>query len=319
MLSNRTSLLVSITATVCLTLGSQIAQASSTPAASEMPAQTPVAMPVSAAKTPSAYFSVQVVGQGRPVILIPGLMSSPEVWQPVVEALKTTHQLHLVHLSGFAGKPAVEGVFLPKVHDDLLQYISQQHLEKPVLIGHSLGAFMSYWLASSAPERTGPVIAVDGLPFLAPIFTRTNSTRVRDVKAQAEQMQQFYRQLSPERFVATNAQGLQIQATSTEHQRQVLTMSSQSDPAAVGQAIKELLTTDLRGKLANIQQPILLLGASGALPAAAQPQVETLYQQQLAKAPHAQLRMNTQARHFIMLDDPRWLVTQIQQFLQQSR
>lgn len=312
MKSNHTKLLVSIAATFCFTLMSHHAYAQ------KGQAQHSAAIPTATPQTSSAYFSVQVIGQGRPVILIPGLMSSPDVWQPVVDALKHDYQLHLVHLAGFAGKPAVPGEFLPKVQQELLAYIQTQQLDKPVLIGHSLGAFMSYWLASSAPQQTGPVIAIDGLPYLAPIFTRTNSTRVRDVKAQAEQMQQFYRQLSPERFVATNAQGLDIQAKSDLHQRQVLTMASKSDPAAVGQAIKELLTTDLRSKLANIEQPILLLGASGALPAAAQPQVETLYRQQLAKAPHAELRMNTQSRHFIMMDDPTWLVTQIKQFLQHS-
>lgn len=307
MRARTTALLISLAATCCLNL-----------AANPLQAPTTIQSPQPAMAAPSAYFSVQVIGQGRPVILIPGLMSSPDVWQPVVEALKANHQLHLVHLAGFAGKPAVEGPLLPKVHDDLLQYITQQQLDKPVLIGHSLGAFMSYWLASSAPQHTGPVIAVDGLPFLAPIFTHTNSTQVRDVKAQAQRMQQFYRQLSHQRFVDSIAQGLAIQATSTEHQRQVLAMSRLSDQAAVGQAIQELLTTDLRSKLANISQPILLLGASGALPATAQPRAQTLYQQQLAKAPKAELRMNTHARHFIMLDDPDWLVSQIQQFLQQS-
>ena len=85
---------------------------------------------------------------------------------------------------------------------------------------------------------------------------------------------------------------------------------------SVGQAIYELLTTDLRDKVALIQQPVLQLGAGGALPdAAMRPAVEALYQQQLAKIPHAKLLFNWQSRHFIMLDEPQWFLTQIQQFL----
>jgi hypothetical protein len=99
--------------------------------------------------------------------------------------------------------------------------------------------------------------------------------------------------------------------------RYQLQMSAASDPTTVGQAVYELLTTDLRENVAKIQQPVLLLGAGGALPdASMRPAITALYQQQIAKIPQATLRFHWQSRHFIMLDEPQWLLTEINQFLQ---
>lgn len=51
----------------------------------------------------------------------------------------------------------------------------------------------------------------------------------------------------------------------------------------------------------------------------AQTDVKAPYQQQLEKLPAVQLDMNTQARHFIMPDDPAWLNQQIRSFLQEAK
>jgi len=60
-------------------------------------------------------------------------------------------------------------------------------------------------------------------------------------------------------------------------------------------------------------------GHSQALPPQAQAGVKALYQQQLEKVPAAQLDINPQARHFIMLDDPAWLNQKIRSFLQEAK
>lgn len=282
----------------------------------------PVAALASAAATTS--FSVEVIGQGRPVILIPGLMSSPAVWQSTVDALKADHQLHLIHLAGFAGKAARMGMqpdssLLSAVQQELLAYIKTKQLQQPVVIGHSLGGFLAFALASKAPDTIGPIVSVDGLPYLAPVFTRNPATTAAQMQTQAAQISMQYGGMTKTQLSQATAQGLFIQATSQSAQQQVLAMAEASDPKTVGQVMAELLTTDLRLQVSHIKQPVLLLGASGALPAQAQAGVKALYQQQLEKLPAAQLDINTQARHFIMLDDPAWLNQKIRRFLQEAK
>jgi N-formylmaleamate deformylase len=158
-------------------------------------------------------FSVEVIGNGKPVIMIPGLMSSADVWRPTAEALTADYQLHLISIAGFAGTPAINGALLPKVKLELLQYIEQQKLQHPAIIGHSLGAFMAFNLASTAPDKIGTIIAVDGLPFLAPVFSRNPATTVAQVMPQASYFRTLYQGMNAEQLAAMTSQGVHIQAT----------------------------------------------------------------------------------------------------------
>lgn len=271
---------------------------------------------LSSSSEASTSFTVEVQGTGSPVIMIPGLMSDRRVWQQTASELSKTHQLHLISIAGFAGQPAIEGALLPVVKTELLDYIKTEKLQRPAIIGHSLGAFLAYDLASSAPDTIGKIIAVDGLPFLAPVFTRDSNSTVASMKAQAEGIRNFYAQMQPAQLAATMQQGMEIQARETATRERVQQMGAQSDPKAVGQAIYELLSTDLRDKVGNITQPVLQLGAGGALPSEAmRPAVEALYKQQINKIPQATLVFNWQSRHFMMWDEPVWLLNQINQFL----
>ena len=261
----------------------------------------------------------QATSRPAPVLLIPGLMSDGSIWQSTVAALRQQREVHVVHLAGFAGKPAIAGSLLAQVQQELMQYIKQQQLQKPVIIGHSLGGFLAFALASQAPDVIGPIVAVDGVPYLAPIFTRDANTQVAQIQAQAEQMKQFYQQVSAEQFQASIRQGLFIQAQAGANADKVLAMAMASDRQTVGQVMYELLTTDLRPQVQHIQQPVLLLGAGGALPSAAmRPAVEALYQQQIATVPNARLVFNWQSRHFMMLDSPEWTLNEINKFLQEA-
>jgi pimeloyl-ACP methyl ester carboxylesterase len=69
------------------------------------PAQTATA-PKAAAPAPKPFaptrFSVEVVGSGPDVILIPGLTASKEVWRGTVNAVPG-YRYHLVQVAGFAG------------------------------------------------------------------------------------------------------------------------------------------------------------------------------------------------------------------------
>ncbi len=261
----------------------------------------------------------EATSRPAPVLLIPGLMSDGSIWQSTVAALRQQREVHVVHLAGFAGKAAIAGSLLAQVQQELMQYIKQQQLQKPVIIGHSLGGFLAFALASQAPDVIGPIVAVDGVPYLAPIFTRDANTQVAQIQVQAEQMKQFYQQVSAEQFQASIRQGLFIQAQAGANADKVLAMAMASDRQTVGQVMYELLTTDLRPQVRHIQQPVLLLGAGGALPSAAmRPAVEALYQQQIATVPNARLVFNWQSRHFMMLDSPEWMLNEINKFLQEA-
>ena len=64
----------------------------------------------------SGRFHVRVDGPDQPVgdvILIPGLSSSPEVWDRLTDELKGRYRVHRIHVQGFAGAPAEDNATGP--------------------------------------------------------------------------------------------------------------------------------------------------------------------------------------------------------------
>ena len=55
------------------------------------------------AQSPHPSFDVKVTGHGPAVVLIPGLLSTGEVWETTVERYKDRYTLHVLTLAGFGG------------------------------------------------------------------------------------------------------------------------------------------------------------------------------------------------------------------------
>ena len=147
-------------------------------------------------------FRVQVTGQGRPMILIPGLMSSGETWQSTVARYQDRFQCHVLTLAGFAGVPPIKAPLLATVRAELATYIKAQRLERPIIIGHSLGGTLALALAADHPELTGPIVVVDSLPFLAGAQMQVKT--LEDAKAGIAAMYAYMSNQTPEQFQATS-------------------------------------------------------------------------------------------------------------------
>lgn len=103
---------------------------------------------------------------GHAVILTPGLQGGPWVWQQTIAQLQKHHVVYAVTLAGFDGMPAPEGDgnLFDRADASLLQLIEQHKIDKPVLIGHSLGGTLALRFAGEHPRLISGVVAVDGLP-----------------------------------------------------------------------------------------------------------------------------------------------------------
>ena len=136
-----------------------------------------------------------------------GLSCSGEVWDETVMALEGRHEVHVLSLAGFAGRAAIEAPFLPRVRDDIVAYIQAHQLDRPAIIGHSLGGFLAFWLAASEPTLIGPIVAVDGVPFLPALMdagatadsVRTMTANMKAIMASLTPSSSAYRTGCPSR------------------------------------------------------------------------------------------------------------------------
>ncbi len=252
-------------------------------------------------------FHVNVVGEGKPVFLIPGISSSAEVWEDTVGVLKGHYQLHVFNLAGFAGVPAVSteklGTSVLTYQKNAIRtYIEEQELEDVVIVGHSLGGFLSLWLAAEQTEQVRAIVNVDGLPALGALFSSMQNT---------QDVQNTPRNFDPVAMV----KGM---ANNTSWHQRILSDMSKSDQMTSGRAMGELMQLDIRAQLVDVKIPTLTIGApSQGLPYTSYEQSKRNYLTQLNNIPleHRNLSFAKTSRHFVMADEPEWMNQQIKAFL----
>lgn len=258
-------------------------------------------------------FDVTVTGRGPAVVLVPGLATSGAVWDDTVAALKDRYELHVVTLAGFGGPPAVGAPFLPRVVEALVAYVEERRLAAPVVVGHSLGGYVAFAAAARKPAAFGGVVAVDGVPFL-PALANPAATTAQQA-GQAHAMRTLYAGMTREQFTAQSQMALATMVTAPEDVARVAAWSHGADPAAVGIAVSEMMTTDGRPDTARITAPVLLIGALGAAPDPMRDTFRQAYRAQMSAIPHVEVVFAERARHFIMVDDPAFFLETLEVFL----
>lgn len=266
---------------------------------------------------PAPALKVQVTGTGRPMILIPGLACGGNVWDGAVAHFKDTFQCHVVTLPGFAGQPAPGEPFLQQVGDLLSAYIRDQKLDHPIIVGHSLGGFLGFWMAIEHPDQVGPIVAVDGVPYYPALLNP--GTTPKEQRASAAQFRNGLKGQPATQFALNNVFVLATMISDGKNLQMVAEQSNKSDPTTVGQAYYELMMTDLREKTATIRSPILLLAATDLNVSAEERQKqEASYTAQIANIPSHRIVFAPKSRHFIQLDAPDFFFQQVDSFLKET-
>jgi len=282
-----------------------------------MPAAPAAATPAvqAAAAFTSDRLSVEVVGTGPDVILIPGYGSSREVWRAEAERLKATHRVHLVQLAGFAGEPWThgDGPFVQPMADELARYIRDSRLDRPAVIGHSMGGMTGVLLAQQHPDLIGRVMSVDSLPFFSALY---------GPQVTAAAAQPFADQAAAGILAADEA-GFRAQQTQTAiglardpaTRTAMVEWSMTSDRHALAVAIREVMTTDLRPGLAAMTTPVWAIYAADADGGAPAALADALWGREYATLPGVRLVRVDGSRHFVMADQPERFSAVVDQFL----
>ena len=110
-------------------------------------------------------FEVTKNGNGNQSILfIPGFASSGAVWDETVKIYRDKYTCYTLTMAGFAGvKPEPEPSF-KKWKIEIANFIKEEKIESPILIGHSMGGGLAMAIAADYPELVQKIIIVDALP-----------------------------------------------------------------------------------------------------------------------------------------------------------
>ena len=102
-------------------------------------------------------------GKGKQILCIHGLTANSRFWDCLASALAPRHRIIAMDLRGrgLSDKPS-SGYSVERHCKDVLAIMNDLGLEQPVLMGHSLGAFISLIFTAQYPGRIERLILVDG-------------------------------------------------------------------------------------------------------------------------------------------------------------
>jgi pimeloyl-ACP methyl ester carboxylesterase len=267
------------------------------------------AAPAAASEQRLDRITIRSEGQGSPVVLIPGLASAPSVYNGLTPELAPGHRIILVQINGFAGAPPATGSpdgLLPGAIDELAGWLAANHVEKPAIVGHSMGGLMAMMLAKRHPAAAGKLMIVDSLPFYGMLFGPTATPDA--IRPVVERMRDgLVSGTSPPQVPPH-------MSNSEAGKAKILEWLRASDPKTVGEALVEDATTDFRPDLPALKgTPVTVLYA---VPSAERAAItKALYADAYKALPQAKLVPVENSEHFIMLDQPRAFAAAVAGFL----
>jgi pimeloyl-ACP methyl ester carboxylesterase len=267
--------------------------------------------------TPTRFTVTDTGTVGKPdVMLIPGLASSKSVWDAEAKLLAPSYRLHILQVDGFAGSPAGPNAaagMLPGIVEELHGYIGQAGI-KPVVVGHSMGGLLALMLAEAYPADVRKLVIVDTLPYYAVLFSP--GATVETVKPMAAAMKAHFAKMGADEYAAGEKTMIPSMAISAAGQKAAYDSAIASDYNVVGEALYEDLMTDLRGDVAKIKTPTLVLyeyddSVKGQDPT----KFEALVKEGYKPMPNVTLVRVEGSRHFIMYDQPAKFHAAVEAFL----
>lgn len=259
-------------------------------------------------------FTATVSGAGPDVILIPGLASSRDVWDATVVQLDDTHRVHVLNVRGFAGEPAganAEGPVLQPLIAEIAAYAAS--LDKPALIGHSIGGLIGLEVAAARPDEVGRVLVVDALPFYSLLFNPAATVELAAPYAEMTRAQILG--MTDAQFADMQSQTVAGMTLDAAARATLLNWSIRSDRRVTAQAMYEVMLEDARPRLSTITAPITVLYAWDASMGQPSDLADSIFSRAYAGLPDAQLKRVEGSYHFIMLDQPEAFAGAVANFL----
>ena len=224
----------------------------------------------------------RVAGEGDPLVLVHGLSGSTRWWTPVLPALAARRAVHRVDLPGFGALRGGRRFVLSEASAWLAAWMDAAGLERPALVGHSMGGAIALRLAAAHPDR------LERLAVIAPAGIATG----RSLLGYAVPLAVTLRGARP-RFLAVLA-----------------TDALRAGPRTLARAAHEIRSEDVRTELARVSVPTLVL--VGERDTLVPPAVAELVRESL---PAARVIVLEGAGHVPMFDRPDAVAAALLEFI----
>lgn len=254
-------------------------------------------------------FEVKKTGEGKQsLIFIPGFSCSGEVWNETTSVFEKDYTCYVLTMAGFAGVPPQSDPTFQSWENGIANFIEQFKIEKPVIIGHSMGGGLAMALAADYPQLISKIVVVDALPCLAALMDI--SFKSKDTNDCSAIISQFT-SATNEEFYQMQKKSVPQMLADTSKQTLVVDWSVKSDRKTLAEMYCDFSNTDLREKTVLIECPALILLESYFV------NFKPAINEQFKNLKTANIQYATKGLHFIMYDDTEWYNEQLISFIKQ--
>jgi pimeloyl-ACP methyl ester carboxylesterase len=122
-------------------------------------AEAPVAGQYADVNGVHLYYEIH--GTGRPLILLHGGLGAGEMFEPVLPQLAANHKVITVDLQGHGRTADIDRpIDVRLMADDIAGLIEHLGLEKPDVVGYSMGGGVAFWTAVKYPQLVNKLVIV---------------------------------------------------------------------------------------------------------------------------------------------------------------
>jgi len=259
------------------------------------------------AQAKSYSFEITKSGHGKEtIIFIPGFASSGAVWNETKSKFEKDHTCITLTMAGFAGVKPQSNPTFSGWKNEIAAYIKDHKIDKPVLVGHSMGGTLAMAIASDYPELIKKIVVVDGLPCLPALMNPDFKVKENnDCSEITKQMAGF----NAEQFLQMQKTSIRQLMENPEMQETVVSWSLKSDRKTFGEMYCDFSNTDLRTSIQSITCPVLVLLESYFA------NIKPAIADQFKNLKTADLQYAEKGLHFIMYDDKDWYFNQLNTFI----
>jgi pimeloyl-ACP methyl ester carboxylesterase len=282
-------------------------------AAQQQPQSQPTTQPqLTANVTPLAH--IEKHGHGPvSMILIPGLACDWTVFDTFMQRNVERYTMYAVTLPGFGGseappKPPTNepGLWLDNAVNAIWKFAQDAKLEKPVVVGHSMGGHLALRLGIEHPGEFRSIISIDGAP-VAPLGDLEQGTSSSiDRKDAARQLAALSHSFGAAEWNARQHLIAGTMVKEPEIAERLAQMFITVPPPISVQYMADFISTDLRPNLSKIVDKTLIIASlpTGDMLPGAESSARAAWETMVKGGTHIKLIFFDHSRHFIQYDRP---------------
>jgi pimeloyl-ACP methyl ester carboxylesterase len=196
-----------------------------------------------------------VEGRGPDVVLIHGWASSRRMWALVTRGLARQFRCWALDLPGHgdSDKPGAGWYSIPSFTGLVSGFIRAQRLERPRVVGHSMGGMIALDLAADDPE------AVERLAAINPVVTGRATLRPLAARTSSQAMLRLAVRWSPRLLVPLLAHPLGRGVNGLAHLRRRTEDFARGTAESLLGSGRAVVSYDVSPRLPRIQAPTLVL------------------------------------------------------------